>query len=370
MRLLLVVALASPVGVVAQDQVSRTGLLALTALELLNEGLQRDPDLTVNSILNESAGFVLYSRTEMRDSLSVLIDQVLDSEPEAPWGKKRAAIEAQILDLTTVKPDSIRLFTTALLTAVREALESNEEMFVEELLGDVSDDLKLDESGGVRLAVKLSAAAARELRPEVSDKLRGIPSGVYVLAVNFQASQNKVDFRGFKFGRWSQELVDNGTSYITESLGKSMGLKRKFRRIVPCFQIADAQSLLADYLLSISIDRQSWDEIQDTREETQASEDLLSSQDRNQTARQRRQKQQALQVTLDIEERVEKLPEGTVVWKKEKTVTRFLDELTGATNEDEFFVTRDGRKVDRNSETFGIMKLLVGEARMDVSRAR
>ena len=367
LQMLVLPVLLIPLRAEAAEVPSKTDLLGLTLLELLNEGLETNSDLTLNPLIEEAAGCVLFSRTSVRDSLIALIDRAgaNDAGADSAAGGGRAAIESRVVELSGVP--GITEFSSEVLQLTRQALAGDEDVFIDEILGEATDALGIEEERGPAWARLLTAVAARQLRSAPTKDLGSMPRGVHVLAVNFQGSEKKTEFQGLELSRWSTEQVAQGTSFITESLAKSMSLKRKFRRIVPCHELVDARTMHADYLLTLSLADQSWSRVVDPRTEEKDAEELLT-QGSKKSSWEQRQPKKVLEMTLSIAQKLEALPAGAELWKVEKTVQRYLDELEG--EEDDTFITREGWSIPRNTIAFGILELVVSQVRMDLARAR
>lgn len=201
--------------------------------------------------------------------------------------------------------------------------------------------------------------------------MKGLPQGVFVLAVNLQSS-SKTEFQGYEFrgSEWGEETLKSGTSYMAESLGKSMTLRRKFRRIVPCYHLADYESLIADYLLVVDISGQSWNQVQDTRDNQEDPEEVLAKRNQPKTYRQQRDENRVLELTLEFGSKLQVLPVGKEVWTHKGNLKRYRDELLGRTTETEAIETREGWTIDKNTELFGILDLVTSQTRIELSKLR
>ena len=376
------IALVVPVNAyTGEAQPSKTELLGLTVLELLDEGLKNNPDLTLNPVIDEAAGCVMYSRTGIRDSLVALIDRSESTET-------LASIEASVVALTGAEPATVAVFTTEVLSLLRTTLAGRADVFLEEILAEATESLGIAEARGPMWARQLARRAARQLRPAPTEDLQSLPEGIHVLAVNFKAKK-KADFQGFEgfdgslgslfvlyriparlLDPWPDELVDEATSFIAKSLAQSPSLKRRYRRIIPCHDLGESDNIHADYLLTLALTRQSWRQTSDRRTEEKAPEEILMG-DRSKSASDKREETKVLEVTLVIEEALQTLPAGKELWQSEKTVNRYRDELQRRAVEDETVTTRGENWIVRKSTVEqGIMELLSRQARMDLARLR
>ena len=308
-------------------------LFALSSLEMLNEELDRNADVTLNAILSDAAGSVLMSRHGSRKAMAGLLDRALaDSAAEGEIQKLKAEIEAEPVRLMGLEADLVSAFTTELLKVAREYLEGEEEIFLDEVMGEAADAAGLDETKARGMTKILVKAAAKKLRPAPPATLEGLPEGVYVLAVYFQPIE-KISVGGYTW-RWTEQLLKAGTSFITEKLGKSMTLKRRYRRIVPCHDTYSCDAMAADYLLRLRI-------------ESQALKDG--------------------EFTINLEENIELLPGGRKIWSQKETPSRAWLEMNQELPGDQTFVSREGRKIDKGSLGYGFLDMVASQARRDVS---
>jgi hypothetical protein len=377
MRLLRITVFVAVWGILSQQTMAQaptkpptTTLMVLSALELLYDELQQNPDLTLDPIIQEAAGTVFFPRHAARDTLATLIGQLLAAGEEGETARMRAEIEAAVAEKAGMKKETLSLFTTELLVALQTALEEEgEDLFLDEILGEATDAANLDENRGQGLALSLTYGAARKLRLIPPRQMKSLPQGIFVLAVNLQSS-SKTEFQGYEFrgSEWSKQTLKSGTSYMMENIGKSMTLRRRFRRIVPCYNLTDYNSLLADYLLVVDISEQNWKQVQDPRDDQGDPEEILSKRNRPKTYQKQRDENKVMEVTLEFVSKLQVLPGGEEVWTHKKSLKRYNDELMGRTTETENIETREGWKIDKNTVLFGILDLVTSQTRIELSK--
>ncbi len=337
----------------ATDGPSTPTLMALSALEILRAEL-RNPDATLVDVVRDAAATVAFPRDAAGDTLASLIRQVLSAGGEGELHPTRTEIEAGAASFTSLKPELISRFTSELLTRTRTALEQEgEKAFLDELLGEAADAVGIDERAGASLTRNLVSIAARVLRPRPPLQVSGLSEGVYVLAVSLRVS-GKVEFQGYEYegSRWDAGMLEWGTSYLVETLGKSMALRRRFRRIVPGRSDGGVKSLLADFLLVVDISGQSWREIADSRKVEAKPEDILSW-----GSRERRSEDRVMELTLTLESSIETLPGGNRIWTQKHTAKRYGDELAGR-----------AAVLNRDSVFEGILDLVANQTRVELAR--
>ncbi len=237
----------------AEDGLSQEDLLALAALELLQGGLAQPADLTLNPLLDRAAGSVFYGRIEARTALHQLIGRILAGQ----WPQRQRAIEDRVKPYTRVAPDTLAHFTRLVLESLQEPLARRQDAFLDDILADAAVELGLPDQQGFALGRLLSRAAARQLRPQPPADIAAATPGRYVLAVHFQFSKPS-RFRGLDVGRLSPETIAAGTRYLGARLQRSITMRRRFRNIVPCFDLSQCENLVADYLLVLDIENQQW----------------------------------------------------------------------------------------------------------------
>ena len=237
----------------AASDPSQEDLLALAALELLQGGLDQPADLTLNPLLDRAAGSVFYGRIEARAALHNLIGRILAGE----WVQRQRAIEELVKPFTRVAPDTLARFTELVLQSLQAPLAKGQDAFIDDILADAAAALGLPEQQGFALGRLLSRAAARHLRPRPPPDIAAAGQGLYVLAVHFQFSKPS-RFRGLDVGRLSPGTIAAGTRYLAAQLQRSMTMRRRFRNIIPCFDLSQCENLVADYLLVLDIEDQQW----------------------------------------------------------------------------------------------------------------
>lgn len=357
---ILAVALCVGEPAAATDRPATPALMALSALEILHAELP-NPDATLDRVIGRAAASVAFPRDAAGDTLVTVIDQVLSAGPTGEVARARAEIEAAAARYTTVDAEVISRFTSELLSRVRTALQrEGEEAFLDELLGEAAAATGLEELTGASLIRNLVSIGARVLRPRPPLKIEGLSEGVFVLAVNLQSS-SEVEFQGYEFrgSRWTSKTLELGTNYIVEALGKSMAIRRRFRRIVPCYNVGELRPLMADYLLVLDISGQSWREVEDTRKTAIRPEEILALPRNRQADTARRRGDRAMELTLTLESRVEALPAGDRIWASKYTVARYRDELV-----------RRVAASSRDAVFDGILDLVASQTRVELSKLR
>ncbi len=350
----------------SEDRSSTQQLLVLSALELLHARLGEHANATLESLVDEAAATVHLSKDEAGTALAALIGEALSATGEQGEGSGlRKKIEARAGRYSGVGPDTLTLFTTEVLKSVQASLAGGEDAFLDEVLGDAADAMDLDESRGRTLALRLAHAAAKELRPLPPDRIAATPDGVYVLAVHFQPSAQDRSFRGFKIPMWDERSIKIGLDYTMKRLNRSMSMKRKFRRLVPCYNIVESGTLLADYLLVLRIEKERWCLVADTRQKNPKNLDDLLAPGQNKTRQQRLLETEVYQVILELEETIETLPDGKRAWSEHATVKRYRDELEAWAAKNATFVTKDGQVIRSSSPLLGIVDLVTGQALRD-----
>ncbi len=355
----------------AQDETvpTKETLLALSALEGLHAKLAERADVTLDEIVMEAARTVYLPENRARTTLAMLIGKVIsDSKVEADSLNLKKEIEQRAATLSGVEADTFSLFVTELLTLTQASLEGGENPFMDEILGEAADAVNLDENKGNNLARTLVYYAAKKLRPLPRKQIKQIPRGAYVLAVHLQASDRFLAERKMK--SWSEKTIRTGTSYISKKLSKSMTMSRRFRRIVPCYNIADSKDLMADYLLVLHVESETWDWVRDTRERSERDPDELLVSKKRKSYEERKREGMLYEITVELEERIEMLPDGKKVWSDHATLKRYVDELVGAVKENEFFITRRDWKIHTSSVHHGIWDLVTRRAISDFSKLK
>jgi|GEM_PF-6805378 hypothetical protein len=338
--------------------------MALSTLEILHREL-RSPQaasaLTLEDLARNAAATVAFGRDTAGDTLASLIRQVLSAPEGTALTRTRTEIETGAASYTSLKPEVISGFTSQVLMRARIALEQEgEKVFLEELLGEAADAIGLDEHAGSSLFRNLISIAARQLRPRPPLHLTGLPEGVYVLAVNLR-STGEVKFQGYEFrgSRWSPQTLGWGTDYVVEALGKSMALRHRFRRIVPCRNIGDVSSLVADYLLVVDISDQNWREIVDPRKTAAKPEEMFSLPLVRERAAPGRKEDRTMELALTLDWSIEVLPAGNRIWTRKHTVTRYRDELAS-----------QAAVRSRDSVFDGILDLVASQTRVELAKLK
>ena len=99
-----------------------------------------------------------------------------------------------------------------------------------------------------------------------------------------------------------------------------MTIKRKFRRVIPCYNMVEAKNLLADYLLVLHAEEETWSLVQDTREP----EGFLPTR-----KTESRKRPLAYQLELELHEHIEDLASGNKVWQAQALLKYCMDDLSG-----------------------------------------
>ncbi len=355
----------------AQDESvpSKETLLALSALEGLHAKLTGRADVTLDEIVMEAARTVYLPENRARTTLAMLIGKATsDSKVEGDSLKVKKEIEQRAATLSGVEPDTLSLFVTELLTLTQAFLEGGENPFMDEILGEAADAVNLDENKGNNLARTLVYYAAKRLRPLPRKEIKQIPRAAYVLAVNLQASDRSIDDRKMK--SWSKKTIRTGTSYIAEKLSKSMTMSRRFRRIVPSYNIVDSKNLMADYLLVLHVESETWDWVKDTRERAERDPDELLVSKKRKSYWERKREGKVYEITVELEERIEMLPDGEKVWSDHATLKRYVDELSRTVKQDETFIARGEWKIYESSVRHGIWDLVTRQAIRDFTKLK
>ena len=309
----------------AADTPSQEDLLTLSTLELLYEHLDERADLGLGDLIAQAAATLHFPRDQAGPVLAEKIARLQSAEQTEEDAARHRKIAAKAAKLSGVTPATLALFTDVLLASLGTALRTPEDIFLDELIGETAAAVQLDELSGHSLTMRLAYAAAQQLRSQPPSQIGAMPAGTYVLAVHFRPSARERSIRGFKLRPWDERARKNGTDYVTERLSRSMTIKRKFRRIIPCYNLVEAQNLLADYLLVLHAEEETWSLVQDTREKDRADpEDLLSK-------RKTRSRQQpsVYQLELELHEHIEGLASGKKVWQAHALLKYYMDDLSG-----------------------------------------
>ena len=309
----------------AADAPSQEDLLTLSTLELLYEHLDERADLSLGDLVAQAAATLHFPRDRAAPVLAKKIARLQSAAKAEEDAARHREIAAKAAKLSGVTPATLALFTDALLASLETALRAPEDIFLDELIGETAVAVQLDELSAHSLTMRLAYAAAQQLRPQPPSQIGAMPAGTYVLAVHFRPSARERSIRGFKLRPWDEGARKNGTDYVTERLSRSMTIKRKFRRIIPCYNMVEAQNLLADYLLVLHAQEETWSLVQDTREKDRADpEDLLSK-------RKTRSRQQpsVYQLELELHEHIEGLASGKKVWQAHALLKYYMDDLSG-----------------------------------------
>ena len=108
-------------------ELPKSGLLALSAIELLHEALKQRSDVTLNAVVGEAAGSVIFPRMSAPDTLASLIDRVRTGSAEGgEFFEARQAIEATAGTRIGLDSSALSLFTTELLKALHSSLLGEE----------------------------------------------------------------------------------------------------------------------------------------------------------------------------------------------------------------------------------------------------
>ena len=93
-----------------------------------------------------------------------------------------------------------------------------------------------------------------------------------------------------------------------------MTIKRKFRRVIPCYNMVEAKNLLVDYLLVLHAEEETWSLVQDTREP----EGFLPTR-----KTESRKRPLAYQLELELHEPIEDLASGNKVWQAQALLKNY-----------------------------------------------
>jgi hypothetical protein len=358
--------LPGPQAIAAADAPSHERLLALSMLELLHAQLDERTDPTLGELVDQAAATVHFPKDRAGAALADLIGGLGGAEQAAENAALRREIVAQAAKPVAVAPDTMALFTNQLLLSIQTALTATEEIFLDEIIAETAAAVDLNEPSAHGLTMRLAYAAAQKLRPRPPAKIGAVADGVYVLAVHFQPSARERSIVGVKLRPWDEQTRKNGAAYSTEQLSRSMTMKRKFRRIIPCYNMGDARTLLADYLLVLHVEEEVWDRVQDTRtKERSDPEDLLAPKKKRST-----QQEPVYQVALELQESIELLPGGKKVWSARASLKHYMDELSGRALRNASSYKREDWIISHNSPLLGILDVAAARFLKDFRKVK
>ena len=360
----------------------KSTLVALTALELLDEQAGDNPDLTLQPLVQQAAGALRFPRMSAADTLAAMADRILAGEDSALVAG-RTLVETAAAQFISDGADTINAFGDELLALTAEALRSDEDVFVEEVIGEAADAAGLSEVAGSGLAMHLIGAAIKELRPAAPDSLKRLPNGLFVLGVHV-ASTSKQTTSRYEYYQWLYDDAEAkrraemwttlGSYVVADVLRKSMSLRRKFRRIIPCADREEARFMNVDYLLVLDADW-TWERVEDSRGRRQDAGEVLSLDRQRAAARVHpggydEDDGKVAEMTMTIEASITTMGSQNEAWALQDTVKRFRDELVDETKETGYIEVRGGLKIERNSLMYGALSLLASRTRIQLAKVR